>query len=384
MPMATESLRLTRRQWLSAAGAGCLLGVGGVALASRAEAGERGTVVTDGAVHRVAAAWDDGRGGHFIGILRVTPTQVTVQARIEVPTRAHALVLEPQGSVLAVARRPGEWLLRWHPPGHADATAPAGQRQWHWIDDGHRFNGHVLVGQDGGSLLTTETDLDTGAGRLVQRDRQTMAVTARWPTHGMDPHDMQVLPQGLLLVANGGIASRPETGRARLDLDQMDASLVALSPTDGRLHHSWTLPDQRQSLRHLAWHASGRVAVALQAQHDDAAQRDNAPVLAILDLQRSVLHEVQASAGMAGYAGDVAVVGDNWYVSCPRSDTLMRLSLDGTQCARFALQDACALAGSVDQSWGWASGRGNAMELGGKGLALAHLGLMPDNHAVAF
>ncbi len=383
MPMATDPVRLTRRQWLGAAGVGCLLTVGGVPLVSRAEVGECDATSADGVVHRVAAAWDDARGSHHIGILGVTLTQVTVQASVEVPTRAHALVLEPHGSVLAVARRPGEWLLRWHPPGHADASAPADQVQWHWIDDGHRFNGHVLASQDGGSLHTTETDLETGAGYLVQRDRQTMAVTARWPTHGMDPHDMQVLPNGLLLVANGGIASRSETGRTRLALDQMDASLVALSPTDGRLQHSWRLSDRRQSLRHLAWHASGRVAVALQAQHDDPVQRDNAPVLAILDLQRSVLHEVEASRGMAGYAGDVAVVGEHWYVSCPRSDSVMRLSLDGTQSLRLALDDAGALAGSVDQSWGWASGRGNGLELGGKGQALTPLGIRPDNHAVA-
>ena len=379
--MATERIGLTRRQWLGVAAAGCLLGAGGM---TRAEAGGRGAASVDGAMHRVAAAWDDARGSHYIGILRVTPTQVTVLASVEVPTRAHALVLEPQGSVLAVARRPGEWLLRWYPPGQVDSTAQAHQVQWHWIDDAYRFSGHVLVGQDGGSLLTTETDLETGAGQVVQRDRQTMAVTARWPTHGTDPHDMQLLPNGLLLIANGGIASRPETGRARLALDQMDASLVALSPTDGSLHHSWRLADRRQSLRHLAWHASGRVAVALQALHDDPVQRDNAPVLAILDLRRSVLHEVEASRGMSGYAGDVAVVGDHWYVSGPRSDTVMRLSLDGAQSVRLALADACALAGSVDQSWGWASGRGNGLELGGKGQALIHRDIRLDNHAVAF
>lgn len=343
----------------------------------RARATTRPAARPDAAAHRVAAAWDDVTGGHHIGILGMAQSEVRVLAAVEVPTRAHALEWDRDGSVLAVARRPGEWLLRWRPE-----LAPADEaQQWHWVDYDGRLNGHVIGGADGSSLLTTETDLQSGGGWLVRRERTSLAVTDRWSTHGMDPHAMLLLPDGRLLVANGGIATRPETGRAGLARDRMDSSLVLLSPSDGSVHGVWRLPDRRLSLRHLAWHASGRVAVAMQAWHDDARQRANAPVLALLDLQHADLRVVQASRGVAGYAGDVAAVGGHWFVSCPRADTLLRVALDGSQATRLTLGDACALAGSADQSWGWASGRDAAWQLGSGRIASAGVRIRLDNHA---
>lgn len=381
MRMVTDSkpMMLSRRQALSAVAGACFLGVVGSSQADSADV--RQPVSPAATTRRVAAAWDDAQGRHHIGILQVTLEQVVIQTSIEVPTRAHALAIEPSGSVLAIARRPGEWLLRWHPPAQGDGVARADAVQWHWLDEDTRFNGHVLPGPDGASLLTTETDLQTGAGLLVLRDSASMAMKAHWPTHGLDPHAMHWLPQGLLLVANGGMASLPETGRARLDLDRMDSSLVAMSPSDGRVQQTWRLADPRQSLRHLAWHPSGLMAVAMQAQHDDPGERTNAPVLALLDLQRSELRVVPQSRGMGGYAGDVAMVEDHWFVSGPRTDTVLRMSLDGSSVKHLALPDGGALAGSSDRAWGWASGRDC-------GLPLVHartpivLDWKPDNHAV--
>lgn len=79
-----------------------------------------------------------------------------VHAALEVPSRAHGVCPLGDGSVVAVARRPGDWLVRWHP---AQATP-----QWHWQTTDHRypdrtFNGHVLsglAGADGEHLYTTE------------------------------------------------------------------------------------------------------------------------------------------------------------------------------------------------------------------------------------
>ena len=356
-----------KRQLTALAAAG-LTGVAGLV---RAGGGTNGRPE-----HRVVAAWDDALGRHFIGVLRLIAEQVIVQASIEVPTRAHDLVVEPGGTVLAVARRPGEWLLRWQPNAGADRV------QWHWVEDDFRLNGHVVVSRDGASLLTTQTDQQTGAGQLVRRDRKSMAATQRWPTQGRDPHAMVYLPDGQLLVANGGVATLPETGRMAREPDRMDSSLVAMSDQDGRLFHAWRLEDRRLSLRHLAWHGSGRVAVAMQAHHDDPAQRDSAPVLAVLDVKRSELRVAPASSGMGGYAGDVASVDGRWFVSCPRSDAVLRLSLDGTQSRRIALGDACALASSADQAWGWVSGRAAGLQLGrSPPSTLSCLGLKPDNHA---
>ncbi len=370
MPTEIDAPRWTRRRSLAAACAGF-----GAAMAAPLFAGERAGHGRSADTRRVAAAWDDAAGRHHVGLLSMDQDRMRVSASIEVPTRAHGLALEPDGSVLAVARRPGEWLLRWRPqrPGDRDAAT------WHWLEDDNRLNGHVLV--DGDSLLTTETDQESGDGQLVRRDRLSLVVTARWPTRGADPHAMLMLPDRQVLVANGGIASRPETGRRGLALDQMDASLVFMSPSDGAVGRMLQVPDPRLSLRHLAWHRSGRVAVAMQAQHDDAQQRAGAPVLALLDLARHELRVVASSGGVAGYAGDVAAIDDHWFVSCPRAGLVLQFALDGTRVGQLALEDACALAGAADQSWGWAAGQGQAWHLGAV-PGSAGIGVSVDNHAL--
>ena len=371
MPTGIDVPRWTRRRSLAAACAG--IGAAMVAPVFAMEPPGPGRAAPS---RRVAAAWDDAAGRHHVGLLHMDHARVHVSASIEVPTRAHGLALEPDGSILAVARRPGEWLLRWRPQQPGDRHAAS----WHWLEGDSRLNGHVLV--DGDHLLTTETDQESGEGQLVRRDRTSLAATARWPTRGADPHAMLMLPDGQLLVANGGIASRPETGRAGLTLERMDSSLVFMSPSDGAVGRLLQVPDPRLSLRHLAWHRSGRVAVAMQAQHDDAQQRADAPVLALLDLARRRLHVVASSHGVAGYAGDVAAIDDHWFVSCPRAGAVMQFTLDGTLVGPLALQDACALAGAPDQSWGWASGRAQAWQLETVPRS-AGLGVSADNHALA-
>ena len=58
------------------------------------------------------AAWSDAQGQHHVGLLRAQGTALAVVASLAVPTRAHGLLWEPEGSALALARRPGEWLDR--------------------------------------------------------------------------------------------------------------------------------------------------------------------------------------------------------------------------------------------------------------------------------
>src|SRR5690606_14414177 len=103
----------------------------------------------------------------------------------------------------------------------------------------------------------------------------------------------------------GGIP-RDTAGR-KVELDRMAPSLVRLALDGGRLLGRWTLPDARLSLRHLAW-AHGPaplLGLALQAEHDDADARTQAPLLAVWDRRTLTLPSRDASGG--GYAGDIAV-----------------------------------------------------------------------------
>lgn len=328
-----------------------------------------------GRAARLAATWvRDAR--HELGVLQVDAGGGLAVARhIALPTRAHGLCAEADGSLLVVARRPGDWLLRWHPV--------SGATRWHWVEGDRRLNGHGLHGVPGGPVLTTETDQASGAGLIGVRDPATLARRAEWPTLGTDPHALLVLPRavgglpaGTLLVANGGIPTQSETGRAPRGLDRMDPSLVALDARTGAPLGQWRLDDPRLSVRHLAFDpVSGRVGVALQARHDDAAERDAAPVLATWDGTR--LAAVPASGGVQGYGGDIcARTGGGFLVSATQADRVLPVDARGRVLAPLPLREACALA-SDGASW-WGAG-GQAAWLGGDAPAALD-GLTIDNH----
>jgi hypothetical protein len=322
------------------------------------------------------AAWQQ-QDEQRIGLLGVGDATWSVQRSLAVPTRAHGLWAEAGGSVLAVARRPGDWLLRWHPA--------SGRTQWHWVGEDRRFNGHVIA-RDGATLWTTETDLDTAMGRIGVRDAASLEKTGEWATHGMDPHQLLALPQavgdlpaGTLVVANGGIPTLPETGRSKRELGRMDASLVALHPGSGALLGQWRLADPFLSLRHLAFDpVSGTLGIALQAEHPKAADKAGAAVLAVWDGR--TLRAAEGQPPVAGYGGDIcAWPGGGFAVSCPRTHQLALYDARGVWQRALAHREACALT-SRDGRW-WLGGASGV--LGAQGEARATMApLQFDNHWV--
>jgi hypothetical protein len=289
---------MQRRRWLGALGGA----LGGSALwpwcARAAEASPL----------RLGAAWRGAREDdpQQLGVLEIdwAERRVAVRWHTPLPARAHGLTAEPGGHLLAVAMRPGTWLLRCDAQGRVVQRLDIGDEP-----DGHRFDGHAVASDDGRWLYTTQTD-PAGRGFVAVREHDSLRKVEQWSTHGVDPHQLLLDARGDLMLANGGIL-RTADGRKR-DLDRMASSLVRLDGRSGALRGQWTLPDVRLSLRHLAW---GRprdgtqplLGVALQAEHDDPAQRNAAPLLAVwdgLDLRVAT----QAAEG-AGYAGDIAPAG---------------------------------------------------------------------------
>lgn len=355
---------MRRRHLLSLlAGAACAGG-----LPSRAAA----------APQRLGIAW---RGAtqdsmHRVGILAVDWAARTLHVAGDavVPSRAHGLLAEPGGGLLAVALRPGRWLLR------LDADARAVER----VDIAdeplpRRFAGHVIASADGRRLYTTETDTTTGLGRIGVRDARTLRKIDDWATGGVEPHQLLLDPEGHVMVAHGGIW-RDRDDR-KIQLDRMDASLVRVDGGSGALLGQWRLDDRRLSVRHLAWGVDGLLGVALQAEHDRAADRAAAPALAVWDGD-----SLRAVPGGDGYAGDIiGVSGGGFVISNVRRDTAWwwhpaapaRL----TEVAQ--LQRAYALAGG-----------GGVLIAAGRGLARWHPREAPamlpwpapmalDNHMVA-
>ncbi|MFM2346450.1 MAG: hypothetical protein RL654_1203 [Pseudomonadota bacterium] len=341
------------------------------------------------------SAWND-QGAHRVGLLQRAAEGWRVATSIEVPTRAHGLTVLPDGSVIAVARRPGDWLLRWWPaPGGRETRAP----RWRWAPAGRQFNGHAVLHPDGRHLLLTATDTeaDDGLGRgllmLMRLDR--LEPVAEAPTLGRDPHQLLIVPEaaGLRLwVANGGIASRPESGRARLIDAPMDASvaLFALQDASDTLpaapERRWTLDDPWLSLRHLAWHApSATLGIAMQAEHPQPTERRAAPVLALLDTpapstgpaDAARLRVVRAEADLAGYGGDIVATAAGFGVSSPKTGRIAHWQADGQWLGSQSLAQGCALESAADGQRLQAAGERLTLDEAG---AIEALPVQPDNH----
>lgn len=332
-------------------------------------------------VERFATAWRrEGRDHAVLLDIDWLAGRVQVRAEQPLPGRAHGLEALADGGVLVLGNRPGRWLWRLDAAG-----AVAARHAWADEPTARTLNGHAIVGDDGATVLSTETDSATGRGWITVRDLRTLAPLAACETHGQDPHQLLHADGQRVIVANGGIARDP-LGR-KLDGERIDSSLVLLDTASGRLEGRWTLPDRDLSLRHLAWsHDGQRLGVALQAEHAEAASRQAAPLLAVLDGQN--LRVPAAGADGRGYAGDIAAAPGGgfvlsaqkagrclwWHPAAPSKLTLVA-----------ELTEPCALAPS-DHGMGVAIGAG-------LGAARWHLDaaprmlawpapLAPDNHWV--
>lgn len=359
MPMAIER-GLARRGVLRAAASVALgLPLSAVCAAAPSAAAPSRQRASAPETPALAACWDDAQGRHWAGVLNSQAGGAwRVAQAVELPTRGHGLLCQPDGSLWVAARRPGDWLL------HLSAK---GRPRWHWVEAGRALCGHVTLTPDGRTLLSTEIDLDSGMGVLGLRDAVGGDKHAEYATGGRDPHCVLALaPDDTLWVANGGIDTATETGRSKRNLAQMDASIACLNAHTGAMLGQWRVPDGRLSLRHLAWARTAAaqwvLGVALQAEHDDPGTRAAAPLLATLTgwpRADASLSLAQGQPALAGYGGDVSVLqwrgAPHFAVSATRGHQVALYDLQG----RYATAMLWAQAGALAANDGrlWAGGR---------------------------
>lgn len=297
--------------------------------------------------------------------------------RIPLPARGHAGARHPARPLaLVMARRPGIWALaidcvtgairaRLSPPG------------------GVHFNGHAAFLDGGAVLATAEQRIDDSAGQVGLWDVRAWQRIGTWATGGIGPHEVALLPDGRLAVANGGIATDP-TDRTKLNLGAMQPSLSILR-ADGGVDDIIDLPRlRRNSIRHLAVRADGTIAFAMQWEGDTA---DAVPLLGLVRPGTApVLAETTAAEGlrMQGYAGSVAWSGDGMRVAItsPRGGRMQIFNPAGRFIEAFARPDICGLA---PRGTGFVAsdGGGALLGIGADGpAALARHGVAWDNHLI--
>ncbi len=298
---------------------------------------------------------------------------------VTLPNRAHEVLALPgasgrAGQALAVARRPGEFLLRF------DARR-AHALQWHEMELDRFLCGHAAFSADGQTLYTPEFDAESGAGLIVERDPLSLKKRREYSSGGIGPHAMMVEPEGTLLVANGGLLILPETGRRKLNREHMASNLARLDAKTGRVVDSWRVDDAFLSLRHIARTPDGRIAIASQAEHTDDMARRAAPLISLLGAQG--LRPVALPPGLLleGYAGDIAHVNGRGFVaSATRAGQLAWWSEEGRWLGQQSLARASAIAVRGTQ---WlASGDAGGLRgvVDGAALDTRAAGLRWDNH----
>lgn len=289
-------------------------------------------------------------GGEFVGLFELDwhAAQVRIRSRLAVPTRTHGLLVQPDGGFVAVAVRPGRWLVR--------CDAQGEPVQWLHMEsesEGRTLDGHACASADGKWLYTAEASSKSGQGWVSVRDSQTLRKVAQWRTYGVEPHHMLLDASGNLMVANGGIL-RAEGDKKR-DLQWMDSSLVKMDPSTGERQGQWRLKDQRLGIRHMAWSqpVAGStdviarkplLGIALQNEHDDLIRRRASPVLAVWD--GDSIQTPAPGEGGGGYSGDIVGSPDGGFVlSCLRTNTAFHWSPSAPQTMTVIaqLQDAGAL-----------------------------------------
>ncbi len=333
----------------------------------------------------VLAAWhQDGSAtqaaGEFVGLFELDwqAAQVRILSALAVPTRTHGLLVQPDGGFVAVAVRPGAWIVRCDAKGQAV--------QWLRMDsepEGRTLDGHVCASADGKWLYTAETSARSGQGWVSVRDSQTLRKVAQWRTYGVEPHQLLLDASGKLMVANGGIL-RAEGDKKR-DLHLMDSSLVRMDPATGERLGQWRLKEQRLGIRHMAWSqplatmgsdpasAKPLLGIALQNEHDDVIRRRASPVLAVWD--GDTLQTPAQGQDGAGYSGDIVASPDGGFVlSCLRTNTAFQWSPKAPEALTVIaqLQDAGALT-----NWPLAQHADGVLLGSARGVARWHPSLAP-------
>lgn len=176
--------------------------------------------------------------------------------------RGHAFAVRPDARIAVhFSRRPGNFAVA------IDLVRGTVQRAFSAPANRH-FYGHGTFGPDGRLLYATENDYAAGHGVIgIYDSRAGYRRIGEIPSHGIGPHEIRLLSDGrTLAVANGGIATRPDLPRIKLNLPTMSPSLCYIDCRNGTLLQKHRLPGRlhRLGIRHLAVGSGDRVAVAMQ------------------------------------------------------------------------------------------------------------------------
>jgi uncharacterized protein len=367
---------MRRRRFLSLAAMGCgwtLTGASVFAAPPDNDKPGRGPVwlsayATDDAQPRYGVAAFDAAG--------------KVRFSCPLPGRAHGVTPHPDGThAVVMARRPGRWsaLLDLATGSlRGEATALPADR---------RGTGHGVFNAAGYIFYMAEDDTGRERGALTLLDpRRGYARIGEIADVGVGPHEILALDGGrMLAVADGGVLTHPDTGRVKLNLDDMDPALHYVDTAAGKVVQTLRLPADYSNLgiRHIAATADGAVVFGMQDERPTGEVQPLVGVHRPGEPLRLLDAPAEAWRRLAGYVGSVAVTDGRIFASSPRGGAVA--AWDGATGGFLEmrdLSDGCGLA--ADPAGGAAATSGFGRIIGGDGRDIARTpGYRWDNHLSA-
>ncbi|EQM73995.1 hypothetical protein L686_04800 [Stutzerimonas stutzeri MF28] len=327
------------------------LGLGGALVAASAVGGWTLTRHTEQPL--LLSARDDADGRHYAVGYRLDGTRVFATP---VNERCHDVYAHPHLPLAVfVGRRPSResYLIDSRDGTLLQVMASPPDRH---------FYGHGVFHSSGDWFYSTENDTaDAGRGVLgiYRVEERRLVRTGEQSTHGIGPHQLLWMPDGeTLVIANGGIRTEADS-RKMMNLDAMEPSLVLLH-RDGTLVSKEQLPEQMNSVRHLAVAADGTVVSGQQYEGDPM---DAVPLLAIKRpgqaFQAFPLGEAQRQT-MNQYTASLAIHDDLRLlaVTAPRGNKVFFWDLDSAALREEIHLPDCAGVAAVAQGFVVSSGQG--------------------------
>lgn len=327
------------------------LGLGSALVAATAVGGW--TLTRNSGHPLLLSARDDAAGRHYAVGYRLDGTRVFATP---VSERCHDVYAHPHLPLAVfVGRRPSResYLLDSRDGTVLQVLASPPDRH---------FYGHGVFHASGDWFYTTENDTaDAGRGVLgVYRvEARRMVRAEEHSTHGIGPHQLLWMPDGeTLVIANGGIRTEADS-REMMNLDAMEPSLVLLH-RDGTLVSKEQLPEQMNSVRHLAVAADGTVVSGQQYEGDPmdevlllAIKRPGQPFQAfpLAEAQRLTMSQYTASLAIHDSLRLLAV-------TAPRGNTVFVWDLDSAELRDEIRLPDCAGVTAVEQGFVASSGQG--------------------------
>ncbi|WP_208352092.1 DUF1513 domain-containing protein [Pseudaestuariivita rosea] len=306
----------------------------------------------------VSAARHPSDGYSMLGLAQTG----NITFNIPLPGRGHAAAAHPMRPlVVAFARRPGTFAVLIDCRSGmvlAEIQAPPG----------HHFSGHGLFSADGKLFFTGENDFENAQGKIgvwSLRSDRIRRVDA-FSSGGIGPHDLHLMPdRQTIVIANGGIETHPDNGRAKLNISTMRPNLTYLT-LDGEIVEQHEPPPEihKNSIRHLAVRDDGLVAIATQWQGD---LTDRPALLATHRRGGSLMfHEMSndVQRNMRGYAGSIAFSGDGRQiaVTAPRGNMAVITDAHGRCCQTIREPDVCGVA-AQGKGFMFTAGTGHAFTI---------------------